>query len=249
MLDKDTSPSVQSYDPSSILKQQKQIIIDKVTSSDLFSDAGQSQKISVIELDSHMIIMNNNQQISEDDSAEIIVTADMTDSDFAKTPNVPITASTPDFTCNNRYPMDQSRTGKNSEIEPKDVSLAPIIEIINTSMDLTSPEKSQIQEAGCKTTRGKPNTEIGGSAIIFSPSNYSIDSSERNRQEFLDSQFLAVGDNAKVGSLTTRNVFKQDSGAASSSNSGSLRQGTKVNLAPPMQVMGGDDVVEEEAYI
>ena len=57
-----------------------------------------------------------------------------------------------------------------------------------------------------------------------------------------------MGENANVGSLTTRSVFKQDSGAASS-NSSSLRQGTKVNLAPPMQVMGGDDVVEEEAYI
>ena len=57
-----------------------------------------------------------------------------------------------------------------------------------------------------------------------------------------------MGENANGGSLTTRSVFKQDSGATSS-NSSSLRQGTKVKLAPPMLVMGGDDVVDDEAYI
>ena len=90
--------------------------------------------------------MNTIQNTSDEDDYGIVVTADMTESDITKTSQIPITASTPDFTGNNNH----IGTGKNSEIEIKDVSLAPCIEIINTSMDLTSssPEKSTLTMQG-----------------------------------------------------------------------------------------------------
>lgn len=209
----------------------KQIVIEEV-SGDLFSDVGRSQKISVIELDSQFTnVLEPNSNIYNQNSSDVeaIVVASGTENslNLTPTPRIQIYATTPDWQGNSEMFQDLS-----SAQIAKDMSQVPDQSMTNQSVEI-SPNKNGLSSkgagglsTGCRSKQ-HPQTDLGKD--IFSPSNESDIGIAQCRQDINSSQFQPK--------------------SCTSDQSSTEKFQTKISLAPPCLVTGGDDLEGDETLI